>query len=103
MGYDVESKIPAEKQDGTATLRLIEVKGRAKGSKDVIITKNEITTGLNSPNFILAIIEIDEDGSPLHTVYLKDCFKQNIDFNATAVIYDIDKLINGSTVIYRSE
>ncbi len=103
VGYDIESKIPAEKQDGTATLRLIEVKGRAKGSTSVTITKNEILTGLNSPNFILAIVEVDENYIPIHTIYLKNCFHQVPAMDTESENKSIDKLINGSTVIYRSE
>jgi hypothetical protein len=43
-------------------LRFIEVKGRAKGSKTVTVTKNEILTALNKQDdFILALVELDGD------------------------------------------
>ena len=55
-GYDIESISAAE----NARLRLIEVKGRKKGARDVTLTKNELHCALNSrEQFILALVEID--------------------------------------------
>jgi hypothetical protein len=96
VGYDVESKIPYEKRgaDG-ASLRFIEVKGRAKGASTVTVSKNEILTALNKPNeYILAIVEVD--GEAIKVVYLKKPFKERPDFAATSVNYDIMELANGA-------
>ncbi|MEG3070482.1 MAG: DUF3883 domain-containing protein [Candidatus Syntrophopropionicum ammoniitolerans] len=40
---------PGQAQPGGATLRFIEVKGRAKGATTVTVTKNEILTAFNKP------------------------------------------------------
>ena len=100
LGYDIESMIPTDKQDGTACLRFIEVKGRIKGATDVIVTKNEILTALNKPNdFILALVEVD--GDITHTTYLKRPFVNALDFAANAVIYNINDLMLNAQVIYQ--
>jgi hypothetical protein len=93
VGYDIESMIPLEKRgiDG-ATLRFIEVKGRAKGADTVTISKNEILTAFNKPDeYILAIVEVD--GNATKTVYLKKPFRERPDFAATSVNYAIRELI----------
>jgi len=89
VGYDVESQIPQSKrgEDG-ATLRFIEVKGRARGANTVTVSKNEILTAFNKPDeYILAIVEVD--GDQAKTVYLKNPFRERPDFAATSVNYDI--------------
>lgn len=99
VGYDVESRIPQEKRgsDG-ASLRFIEVKGRAKGASTVTVTKNEILTAFNKPDeYILAIVEID--GAIRKTVYLKSPFKERPDFAATSVNYNIMELIGTAEII----
>jgi hypothetical protein len=101
-GYDVESQIPQDKRgaDG-ATLRFIEVKGRAKGAETVTVSKNEILTALNKPEeFILAIVEVD--GEAAHTVYLKRPFRNAPDFAATSVNFDLTELIDNSEVIFEA-
>ena len=91
-GYDIESRAP------NGTLRLIEVKGRVKGAKTVTVTKNEILTALNSPeNFILAVVEID--GNKADAVYLKSPFRQQPEFCATSVNFDIKELFADSVKI----
>ena len=53
-GYDIESR------DKDGRLRFIEVKGRQAGSRDVVLTKNELHSALNSgEQFILALVEIN--------------------------------------------
>ena len=100
LGYDIESEIPQEKQDGTACLRFIEVKGRVKGATEVIVTKNEILTALNKPDeFILALVEVD--GGNTRTTYLKRPFVNSLDFAANAVIFDIADLMRDAQVIYQ--
>lgn len=100
-GYDIESRVPdAIRQPKTYPLRMIEVKGRAKGATTVTVSKNEILTALNRPDdFILAIVEVD--GQATHTVYLKRSFKNALDFPVTSVNYDIQDLIEQSVVLYR--
>jgi superfamily II DNA or RNA helicase len=100
-GYDVESTIPSDKRgpDG-ASLRFIEVKGRASGAGTVTVTKNEILTALNKPDeYILAIVEVA--GRVAKTAYLKNPFSERLDFAATSVNYDIRELMDQSEVVLR--
>jgi len=99
-GYDVESRIPERIRAYARALRMIEVKGRKKGSTTVTVSKNEILTCLNKPDeFILAIVEID--GDKTRTVYLKRPFKNAPDFTATSVNFDIVDLINNAEIEYQ--
>jgi len=101
-GYDVESYVPEAMRQRVAAyaLRMIEVKGRTKGSTTVTVSKNEILTALNKPEeFILAIVEVD--GKQTHTVYLKHPFKNAPDFTATSVNYDIQDLVNNAEILYQ--
>lgn len=101
-GYDVESFVPEEKRTSLAShaLRMIEVKGRAKGAITVTVSKNEILTALNKPEeFILAIVEVD--GKNTRVIYLKRPFKNAPDFTATSVNYDIRNLIAESEILYQ--
>jgi hypothetical protein len=87
-GYDIESSIP-----GTGQLRFIEVKGRVKDARSVIVTKNEILTALNRPDdFILALVEVD--GEQTSTRYVTRPFKREPDFGATSVTYDLIQLLS---------
>ena len=86
-GYDIKFRIPA-----TGKLRFIEVKGRVKGSRNVMVTRNEILTALNKPDdFILAVVLIDGDSS--ETCYIKQPFQKEPDFAATSVAYDLAQLL----------
>ena len=99
-GYDVESRIPERIRAYAKALRMIEVKGRRKGSSTVTVSKNEILTCLNKPDeFILAIVEVDGDHTK--TVYLKKPFKNAPDFTATSVNFDIVDLINNAEIEYQ--
>lgn len=99
-GYDVESQIPERIRAYARALRMIEVKGRRKGSSTVTVSKNEILTCLNKPDeFILAIVEVDGDHTK--TVYLKKPFKNAPDFTATSVNFDIVDLINNAEIEYQ--
>ncbi len=99
-GYDVESRIPERIRAYARALRMIEVKGRKKGSTTVTVSKNEILTCLNKPDeFILAIVEVD--GDKTRTVYLKKPFKNAPDFTATSVNFDIVDLINNAEIEYQ--
>ena len=108
LGYDIESRIP-----GTGKLRLIEVKGRVTGARDITVTKNEILTALNKPDdFILAIVEFldsgfqekdikesETQGSEYHEKehhrvhYLRRPFGREPDFGASSVNYQFDELV----------
>jgi len=91
-GYDIESKMP-----GTGKLRFIEVKGRVKDSTTVIVTKNEVLTALNKPDdFFLAIVLVDGETTTTH--YVPKPFQREPDFDATSVIYDIDKLLSKGVI-----
>ena len=86
-GYDIESRVP-----GTGKLRFIEVKGRAKDSTTVTVTKNEILTGLNKPDdFILAVVIVDGDDALPY--YIQKPFTREPDFGATSVNYDLAQFI----------
>ena len=99
-GYDVESRIPERIRAYARALRMIEVKGRRKGSSTVTVSKNEILTCLNKPDeFILAIVEVEGDNTK--TVYLKKPFKNAPDFTATSVNFDIVDLINNAEIEYQ--
>jgi hypothetical protein len=100
VGYDVESTIPQEKRgsDG-ATLRFIEVKGRAAGADTVTVSKNEILTAFNKPDeYILTIVEVD--GASAKTVYLKRPFRERPDFAATSVNYGIVELTGSAEIVF---
>ena len=98
-GYDVESHIPeALRTENTASLRFIEVKGRAKGADTVIVTKNEILTALNKPEeFILALVEVD--GNNTKTTYLKKPFTNAPDFSSRFVVYGMADLLETAEVV----
>lgn len=103
-GYDVESLIPEDMRQrlDAYALRLIEVKGRAKGAKTVTISRNEMATGLNKADqFILAIVEVD--GARTKTIYLKNPFKgmDEPTFAEVSRIFDIADLIKNSEIVYQ--
>ena len=78
---------------GTGKLRFIEVKGRVKDSTTVIVTKNEVLTALNKPDdFYLAIVLVDGETTTIH--YVPKPFQREPDFDATSVVYDMNKLLN---------
>ena len=88
LGYDIESRVP-----GTGKLRFIEVKGRVSGADTITVTRNEILYSLNKPeDFILAMVEFtDERQHKLH--YLREPFRREPDFGASAVLYSFTELI----------
>lgn len=71
-GYDIRSLTP----DGH--YRFIEVKGRLAGAETVTITRNEIITGLNTDQWILALVEVHPDGRD-DVRYLHHPFRGEID------------------------
>ncbi len=89
LGYDIESRVP-----DSGKLRFIEVKGRTGGARTITVTRNEILCSLNKPeDFILAIVEFgDGDGHRLH--YLRRPFRNEPDFGAASVNYELKELLS---------
>jgi hypothetical protein len=87
LGYDVESLDPR-----TGRLRFIEVKGRRAGADTVTVTRNEILTGINSPDqYILALVPVEgEQAQPLR--YIRKLFGKEPDFGVTSVNYSWERL-----------
>ena len=87
-GYDIESRDPA-----TGHLRFIEVKGRAAGADTITLTRNEVLTALNKPeSWYLAIVSI-EQGVPATPIYLKEPFRDGLEFAAASMNLRIADLI----------
>ena len=87
-GYDIESRKP----DG-GEFRFIEVKGRAKESKTVTVSKNEILVGLNKPDgFILAVVFIEDDQAE-QPIYIREPFDTEPGFSVQSVTFKLNKLI----------
>ena len=85
--YDIESKEPTD-----GHLRFIEVKGRIVGATTVTVTTNEIRTALNKPeNFILALVEIEEEKAKVRYVWKP--FQKDPDFGAASVNYTLKELL----------
>ncbi len=60
---------------------------------DIIITKNEILASLNAPDaFILAIVRV-VSGFAHEPVYVRRFFQRDLQFAETAVVFDIQRLI----------
>lgn len=98
VGYDILSRIPEEKRHGGPCLRLIEVKGRQKGSTTVTITRNEIIIALNKQDdFILAVVEVDGT-TPSRPIYIRKPFKKEPDIGACSVNYEIAELIRNGQI-----
>jgi hypothetical protein len=89
LGYDIESRDPK-----TGRLRFLEVKGRVSGAATITVTRNEILTSLNKPDdFILALVEFQEDGGRHRVSYLRRPFQREPDFGVTSVNYDFAVLL----------
>ncbi|MBU2550011.1 MAG: DUF3883 domain-containing protein [Proteobacteria bacterium] len=109
FGYDIESIVP---DDGR--LRFIEVKGRITGADTVTVTRNEILTALNKPDdYILAVVLVPRSsegqaldpwkvGEPAveygtingcQVYYIKKPFRQEPDFGATSVNYNLGRIL----------
>jgi len=88
-GYDIKSYT----QDGH--LLMIEVKGRIEGAETVTVTRNEILTGLNTPRFVLALVEVSPHGPSRDVVrYLRHPFTGDEEtyFDMTSVNFTWDRL-----------
>jgi hypothetical protein len=71
-GYDIRSRT----HDGH--FLFIEVKGRIAGAESVTITRNEILTGLNTDQWLLALVEVGPNGDDVAR-YLRHPFHGEID------------------------
>jgi hypothetical protein len=59
----------------------------------VTVTRNEILTGINSPDqYILALVEV-EDGKARPPRYVDKPFEKEPDFGVTSVNYDLKELL----------
>jgi superfamily II DNA or RNA helicase len=91
-GWDVTS-IPREVDGKLPTVRHIEVKGRAKGSSTITVTKNEILYGLNQQDkFILCIVLVDGENVE-GPFYIRKPFTQEPDWAVTSINMDLDQLL----------
>ena len=77
---------------------MIEVKGVAKGSDAVTLSKNEILAGLNNPDgWFLAVVEVD--GTTTHTTYLKKPVMRTPAFTENGTNFDIGRLRKSAEVV----
>ena len=99
IGYDIESAVPEDLRQGNdPVLRMIEVKGVAKGSDAVTLSKNEILAGLNNPNgWFLAVVEVE--GTSTHTTYLKRPAMHVPSFTENGTNFDIGRLRKSAEVV----
>lgn len=86
LGYDIESWTKE------ARLRLIEVKARNPGAREVSFPVSEVRAGLNKPEeFILALVRVDR-GEPGGIRYVRRPWKMELDFAVTKVDFAFDEL-----------
>lgn len=91
LGYDIKSWYNDGKMHAEGP-RLIEVKGRARGSTTVSITINEIWAALDNPEqYILAIVEVEGDKAA-EPVYIRRPCTNQPDPEVTSINYDIKKM-----------
>ena len=91
-GWDVTS-LPKAINGKLPPLRHIEVKGRAKGSSTVTVTRNEILYGLNQQDkFILAIVVVDGEQCE-GPFYVTKPFTQEPDWAVTSINLDLQHLL----------
>ena len=91
-GWDVTS-LPKALDGKLPPSRHIEVKGRAKGSSTVTVTRNEILYGLNQQDkFMLAIVLVDGDQHE-GPFYVTKPFTQEPDWAVTSINLDLNALL----------
>jgi SNF2 family DNA or RNA helicase len=92
-GWDVTS-IPRSSDGKLPPARHIEVKGRAKGSDTITVTRNEILYGLNQQDkFVLAVVLVDGDRSE-GPFYIRNPFTQEPDWAVTSINFDLEHLLS---------
>jgi superfamily II DNA or RNA helicase len=90
-GWDVTS-LPQMREGTLPPSRHIEVKGRAKGTTTVTVTRNEILYALNQADkFLLAIVLIDGNKCD-KLFYIRRPFDQEPGWAVTSVNYDLPEL-----------
>ena len=95
-GWDVTS-VPPAVEGKLPPSRHIEVKGRAKGSSTVTVTRNEVLYGLNQQDkFMLAIVLVDGDSAD-GPHYIRRPFTREPDWAVTSVNLDLRELLERST------
>ncbi len=91
-GWDVTS-LPKAIDGKLPASRHIEVKGRAKGSSTITVTRNEILYGLNQQDkFILAIVLVDGEQHE-GPFYVTKPFTQEPDWAVTSTNMDLNELL----------
>ncbi len=91
-GWDVTS-LPKAVNGKIPPTRHIEVKGRAKGSSTVTVTRNEILYGLNQQDkFMLAIVLVDGDQHE-GPYYVSKPFTQEPDWAVTSINLNLSELL----------
>lgn len=91
-GWDVTS-LPRAVEGKLPPSRHIEVKGRAKGSTTVTVTRNEILYGLNQQDkFILAVVFVDGDQHD-GPFYVTKPFTHEPDWAVTSINLDLGQLL----------
>lgn len=94
-GWDVTS-VPPVVDGKLPPSRHIEVKGRAKGSSTVTVTRNEVLYGLNQQEkFMLAIVLVDGDSAD-GPHYIRRPFTREPDWAVTSVNLDLNELLRRS-------
>lgn len=91
-GWDVTS-MPKALDGKLPQFRHIEVKGRAKGSSTVTVTRNEILYGLNQQEkFVLAIVLVDGEQHE-GPFYVTKPFTHEPDWAVTSINMDLQELL----------
>jgi len=93
-GWDVTSQPPSLPGDPLPMARHIEVKGRAKGSDTITVTRNEILYGLNQQDkFMLAIVLVEGD-QITGPHYVRKPFTQEPDWAVASVNLNLQYLLS---------
>jgi Domain of unknown function (DUF3883) len=93
-GWDVSSYPP-----NSTDPKHIEIKGRAKGSDTITVSRNEILYAFNqAEKFVLAIVFVNPDDSTESPHYLTNPFQREPDWGAASVNYSIGSLLRGMKV-----
>jgi superfamily II DNA or RNA helicase len=93
-GWDVTSQPPSLPGEPLPTARHIEVKGRAKGSDTITVTRNEILYGLNQQDkFMLAIVLVEGDQTT-GPHYVRKPFTQEPDWAVASVNLNLQYLLS---------
>ena len=96
-GWDLTSYPPV--QNGRMPdPKHIEVKGRVKGATTVTITRNEILYALNQADkFLLAMVLVAEDDTPVGPYYLASPFSKEPDWGVSSINYNLGELMARAT------